>query len=314
MKADERTPGVAGTAPPAGAPVPQPEQSGSTYSRWLRLLQPLALASILIHFGAAPAVAAAGNTHAEKVRFAWAFPGSPAVLDFPLPEGVPAGRLEGVTTPSGVRLLGFSVEGEPPHVALYLTLVDGTSEVTFDSVGLELAQVHAQQSLDVGQVRLVEADSAPGPLRFVRSLVAPGAGLYLAVTLQNDGNEALRLTAVEYLLPGATAGRLLFAAGSNSQELLTALERSQLARGRTGADRPEREEAVPEGFSSFLPEEADIVLEPGNAAVLVWTEQAFAADQREIAYELQPVIVYTSSSAPGQLRRLGLPTLLRTQP
>jgi hypothetical protein len=244
------------------------------------------------------------------VTFAWAAAGVPALVTVSLPVGVVPEEIDRVRPPEGAQVLGFAVESDSRTLVLQLAPADGAA--SFAEVGIEL-QLGVEVAHQVGPVRIVAADTAPGPLRFERSLAAPAAGLYLAVALRNTADTELLLTAIEYLpveVRPADSGdrRLLFAVGDPAA-LLAALEQNLTpAERRAGAGAG----GVPvSGFRWLAPAEPDVRLAPGEAAVLAWTGTSLPPDAEWRAYHLQPVIGYGPVASGTPARRLGLPVVLR---
>lgn len=246
-----------------------------------------------------------------RVTFGWAAPGVAAVIAVPLPADVIPEEVTGISVADGARVLGFSTEHGSRLLAVYLSPAEGEVDVSFDELGIEL-ELGAVVRHRIGSARIVLADARPGPLAFERSLAAPAAGLYLAVALRNGSRTELLVGAVEYLPSELPQGRLLFSTGSDSGELLAALERAFDPAGRRGGSVEGAAIATPvEGFGWFMASGAPIPVPVGESLVLAWTADSLPAGSPGSAYVLQPVIEYSPVAADAPTYRLGLPAPLR---
>lgn len=245
-----------------------------------------------------------------RIAFGWAAPGVAAVISVPLPADVIPEEVTGVSLAEGVRLLGFSTEHDSRLLALYLSPAEGEVDVSFEEVGIELELGDVLRHR-VGTVRIVLADAEPGPLAFERSLAAPGPGLYLAVALRNTSQAELLVGAVEYLPSELSQGPLLFSTGSDSAELLDALERAFRPAGRReGVPSNAAASGGVEGFDWSLAPDARLLVPPGETLILAWTADSLP-DAAPITFLLQPVIEYSPVASDAPTYRLGLPVPLR---
>lgn len=176
----------------------------------------------------------------------------------------------------------------------------------------------AERWWDVGRAHLAYLPGGAGiawPLgvRIVASEPAPARGVLAALTIANDGDQAVTLTRVAYAPEAAATGRVRAAAGSRAQ---AAAWRWVVMGPGNGAVDPatltpwHRAYQSPDDAGALRTRSADdvaLALAPGDVALIVIDHASLVPTRRPLRAILHPVLFVAASDDPARAAAVGSP-------